>query len=97
MGRRAEQLDGIAEEIAAAGGKALAVPAELADATAPAVIVERTVAAFGGISGLVNNAATIKTMPLAEYKLPVIDEHWAANIRAPFLLTQAALPWLLRR
>ena len=89
-------LDGIADEIASAGGKALAVPADLADATAPAVIVERTVAAFGGISGLVNNAATIKTMPLAEYTLPVIDEHWAVNIRAPFLLTQAALPWLLR-
>ena len=96
VGRRPEPLAEVAAAITAAGGRALAIPADLADPAAPALIVERTVAAFGGISGLVNNAATIKTMPLADYPLAVIDEHWAVNIRAPFLLTQAALPWLLR-
>lgn len=96
VGRRAEKLDEVAGAIATAGGKGIAVPADLADPSAPALIVERTVAAFGGVTGLVNNAATIRTMPLADYTLPVIDDHWAVNIRAPFLLTQAALPWLLR-
>lgn len=96
VGRRAEALEEVAETIAAAGGKALCIPADLADPAAPALIVERAVARFGGITGLVNNAATIKTMPLADYPLPVIDEHWAVNIRAPFLLIQAALPWLLQ-
>ena len=96
VGRRAEALDEVAATIAASGGEALCIPADLADPAAPALIVERAVGSLGGITGLVNNAATIKTMPLADYPLPVIDEHWAVNIRAPFLLIQAALPWLLQ-
>lgn len=96
VGRRAEALEEVAATIAAAGGTALCIPADLADPAVPALIVERAVASFGGITGLVNNAATIKTMPLADYPLPVIDAHWAVNIRAPFLLIQAALPWLLQ-
>jgi NAD(P)-dependent dehydrogenase (short-subunit alcohol dehydrogenase family) len=96
VGRSADALDEVAGPIAAAGGRALCVPADLVDPASPALIVERTVAAFGGITGLVNNAATIKTMPLADYTLPVLNEHWAVNIRATFLLTQAALPWLPR-
>ena len=96
VGRRAEALDEVAATIAASGGEALCIPADLADPAAPALIVERAVGSLGGITGLVNNAATIKTMPLADYPLPVIDEHWAVNIRTPFLLIQAALPWLLQ-
>ena len=49
---------------------------------------------FGRIDALVNNAATIKVMPIEDYPLDVIDLHWAVNIRAPFLLIQAALPAL---
>lgn len=96
VGRRVEKLDEVASGIRSDGGKCIVVPADLGDPECCSGIVSATVEAFGGISGLVNNAATIKTMPFAEYPLEVIDQHWAVNIRAPFLLTQCAMPWLLR-
>jgi NAD(P)-dependent dehydrogenase (short-subunit alcohol dehydrogenase family) len=46
---------------------------------------------------LVNNAAVIKVMPIAEFTTEILDQHWAVNTRAPFLLIQAALPWLQKQ
>jgi NAD(P)-dependent dehydrogenase (short-subunit alcohol dehydrogenase family) len=45
----------------------------------------------------VNNAAVIKVLPLADYTVDILDQHWAVNIRAPFLLMQAALPYLKKQ
>jgi NAD(P)-dependent dehydrogenase (short-subunit alcohol dehydrogenase family) len=95
VGRREPRLAETAAAIEAAGGRCLVLPADLADPAGPAMIAGRTAAAFGGIAGLVNNAATIRTMPLADYTLATIDEHLAVNIRAPFLMTQAAMPRLV--
>ena len=49
---------------------------------------------WGRIDVVVNDAAVIKNLPLAEMPLAVLDQHLAVNIRAPFLLVQAALPSL---
>jgi NAD(P)-dependent dehydrogenase (short-subunit alcohol dehydrogenase family) len=94
VGRRAHLLDSVAAEIGKQGGKSMVIAADLADAGAPRAIVDRSVAAFGGIDALVNNAAVIKVLPLADYTLDILDQHWAVNVRAPFLLIQAALPHL---
>ncbi|MCX7351584.1 MAG: SDR family NAD(P)-dependent oxidoreductase [Alphaproteobacteria bacterium] len=96
VGRRAEKLDEVASDIRKSGGKCITVAADVADPSCFSVIVSAAANAFGGISGVVNNAATIKTMPFVDYSLEIIDYHWAVNIRAPFLLTQSALPWLIR-
>ncbi len=93
-GRRRALLDEVAGAIAAAGGRSLVVATDLADPGAASRIVGEAVQAFGRIDALVNNAATIKVMPLAEFPLDVLDDHWAVNLRAPFLLIQAALPHL---
>jgi NAD(P)-dependent dehydrogenase (short-subunit alcohol dehydrogenase family) len=97
VGRRAELLAQILAEIERSAGHALAVPADLAEAGAARHVIERTAAAFGGIDALVNNAAVIKVLPLADYTTEILDQHWAVNIRAPFLLIQAALPFLKER
>ena len=97
VGRRAELLERTAAEIRQAGGCALSVPADLAEAKAARTIVARTLAEFGTIDALVNNAAVIKVMPLAEFTTEILDLHWAVNIRAPFLLMQAALPSLQKQ
>jgi meso-butanediol dehydrogenase/(S,S)-butanediol dehydrogenase/diacetyl reductase len=94
VGRRPEPLTAIVAEIEAAGGRALAIPADLAELAVPADIVARTTAAFGRLDVVVNNAAVIKNLPLDEMPVATFDEHLAVNIRAPFLLLQAALPWL---
>jgi NAD(P)-dependent dehydrogenase (short-subunit alcohol dehydrogenase family) len=97
VGRRSDLLDRVAAEIKSAGGNALSLSFDLGEPSAAKAVVSRTVAAFGGVDALVNNAAVIKVLPLAEYSIDVLDQHWVVNIRAPFLLIQAALPFLQKQ
>ena len=96
VGRRSEPLEAVVTEIAKAGGRAIALPADLEGRDAPAAVVARTTDAFGGLDVLVNNAAVIKNLPLEEMPVATFDQHLAVNIGAPFLLLRAALPWLKR-
>jgi NAD(P)-dependent dehydrogenase (short-subunit alcohol dehydrogenase family) len=93
-GRRLQPLTDAAAEIVAEGGRALAVPCDLGSAGAPAELVAAAVAEFGRLDAVVNNAATITVKPLADWRPEEIDEHMAVNVRAPFLLIQAAVPHL---
>jgi len=93
-GRRAELLAETAGAIVAAGGRALAFPCDLGDSTAPAALVAAATAEFGRVDAIVNNAATITVKPFAEWRADELDEHFAVNVRAPFLIVQAALPQL---
>lgn len=93
-GRRKELLDDVAEHIGRGGGNAHVVAADVAEADAPARIIAEAVSKFGSLDALVNNAATIKVFPVEQYTLDDLDTHWATNIRAPFLMIQAALPHL---
>jgi meso-butanediol dehydrogenase / (S,S)-butanediol dehydrogenase / diacetyl reductase len=95
VGRRQGLIDAVAGEIGL--DRSLALTEDLADPEAARRIVDRTLARFGRLDALVNNAATIKVMPIEEFPLDMIDLHWAVNIRAPVLLIQAALPSLAER
>jgi NAD(P)-dependent dehydrogenase (short-subunit alcohol dehydrogenase family) len=94
VGRRANVLDAVAHDIAAAGGRTVTVAADIGHPAQAAAIVARTIDTFGRIDALINNAATIKVLPLPQYSLEQLDEHWAVNLRGPFLLIQAALAHL---
>lgn len=94
--RRREKLEEVAADIESAGGRALVLPADLSEPGTAAALVEDVLAAFGRIDALVNNAATIKAVPFEQFTLDDFDRHVAVNMRAPFFLTQAALPALRR-
>jgi NAD(P)-dependent dehydrogenase (short-subunit alcohol dehydrogenase family) len=93
-GRRATLLREIADAIRAAGGRAVAVPADLADPASPGKVIAAARDAFGRVDGLVNNAAMCRHFPLAQWQVAAFDEQVATNIRAPYFLIQAALPSL---
>jgi len=71
--------------------------ADLLDADAPARLVEATVASFGHLDVLINNASSFYPTPIGSAAL----EHWrdlmGTNLRVPFFLSQAAAPHLRER
>ena len=60
----AEGAERVAAGIAAAGGRAIAVTVDVSDPASAAAMAERTIAEFGGIDFLVNNAAIFGGMKL---------------------------------
>jgi len=94
VGRRGALCDAVAASISAAGGDCLAIEADLADPEAPGRVVAEVAARWGRLDTLVNDAAIIKNLPIPELTVELMDAHYAVNVRAPFLLTQAALPLL---
>ena len=95
-GRRREPLLRLCREIESGGGRALAIPADLADSGSPRLITEQTAKALGGIDVIVNCAAAIDHKPLEQATEELFDLHMAVNARAPFLLVREALPYLRR-
>jgi 3-oxoacyl-[acyl-carrier protein] reductase len=85
----AEAAASVVKEIERAGGKAIATQADAADADASNAAVEKTVATFGGLDVLVNNAGTAIPKRFEDTTLEerVID----INVRGTFVATQAAL------
>lgn len=94
VGRRLEVLEETAGAIEIAGGKALAISADLADPAAPYQIIESTVQKWNRLDVLVNNAAFIKHFPVEQADRAIFEEHIAVNVLAPYYLIQAALPYL---
>jgi len=90
VGRTEETL----RETAAELQRAEVIVADLALPDAPQRVVAAALAAFGRLDVLVNNAAVIRNGPFAEFTLDDFDRHVAVNLRAPFFLTQAAVPAL---
>jgi 3-oxoacyl-[acyl-carrier protein] reductase len=73
------------------GGKAVAIQAEAANVDAIRSAVEKTVATFGGLDVLVNNAGTAVPKTFEETSLEEMDRMINTNVRGTLLATQAAL------
>jgi len=78
--------------IEAAGGRALAVQADLADADDRARVVPQVVSELGAVDVLVNNAAAAFYLPTAEIPLRRRRLTFELNVHAPIDLAQAVLP-----
>jgi citronellol/citronellal dehydrogenase len=83
-----------AEEVEAAGGKALPVVCDIRDEDQVHQAVEQAVATFGGIDILVNNASAINLTGTLETPIKRFDLMWGVNARGTFLCSQACLPSL---
>ena len=81
----------VVKEIERDGGKAIAIQADAADAEAVKAAVEKTVATFGRLDVLVNNAGTANPKTFEETTLEEMDRLLAINVRGVFVATQAAL------
>lgn len=75
-------------------GSTRVLQAELADADAPARLVEATLSRFGRLDALVNNASAFHPTPIGTATPADWDGLFASNARAPFFLAQAAAPAL---
>src|SRR4030081_2055273 len=87
----ADAAASVVKEIERAGRKAIALQADAADAEAVKAAVEKTVATFGRLDVLVNNAGTAIPKKFEETTLEELDRVIDLNIRGAFIATQAAL------
>ncbi len=84
----AELAAGVVDRIKALGRRALAVQADSADAVAVAAAVETTVAEFGRLDVLVNNAGVGFVGPLDQTSVEDIDRVLAVNVRGVYVATR---------
>ena len=89
-----EEARATLSELQALGVQALALPCELLDPFSIAAAVHGAAEALGGLTMVVNNAGAFETEPLETITAQQWDSMFATNTRAPFLVAQAALPYL---
>jgi 3-oxoacyl-[acyl-carrier protein] reductase len=87
----ADAAASVIKEIERAGGKAIAIQADAADPDAVKAAVEKTVATFGRLDVLVNNAGTAIPKPFEEATLEEMNRVIDINLRGVLVATQAAL------
>ena len=91
----AQAAEEVVAEIAAEGGRAVALRAELSDEAQVAALVPDAAAALGPLGCLINNASAFENDTIETADRASWDRHMEPNLRAPFVLTQAfarALP-----
>jgi citronellol/citronellal dehydrogenase len=86
-----------AEEIEAAGGKALPIALDVRDEKAIHAAVEQAVARFGGIDILVNNASAISLTGTVDTPMKRYDLMQQINARGTFACSQACIPHMRKR
>jgi 3-oxoacyl-[acyl-carrier protein] reductase len=87
----ADAAASVVKEIERAGRTAIAIQAEATDAGAVEAAIGKTVATFGGLDVLVNNAGTAIPKTFEETTLEEMDRMIDINVRGTLAATQAAL------
>ncbi len=83
-----------AEEIEAAGGKALPLIVDVRDEANVREAVQRTADTFGGIDICVNNASAISLTGTEQTDMKRYDLMHQINARGTYLVSKACIPWL---
>src|SRR6201992_3957636 len=93
--RRLDRLEKLVEEIDDAGGKALAIEADVTDRAAAEALVERTVKDLGRLDTVVNNAGVMLLGPSLDADIEEWDRMIDINVKGLLYVAKAALPPLI--
>jgi NADP-dependent 3-hydroxy acid dehydrogenase YdfG len=94
--RRLDRLERLVEEIDDAGGKALAIEADVTDRAAAEALVERTVKELGRLDTVVNNAGVMLLGPALEAPIEEWERMVDINVKGLLYVAKAALPHLIK-
>jgi 3-oxoacyl-[acyl-carrier protein] reductase len=94
---RVEDADAVVAAITAKGGRAIAVAADVSQASAVTAMVEQVAAALGPIDILVNNAGIAIVRGVDELSEDDFDRTILVNLKSAFLCTQAVIPVMRAR
>jgi 7-alpha-hydroxysteroid dehydrogenase len=93
--RTKEQLDTVAEAVRGFGRRALVIPCDVNENDAIEDIVARTMAEFGRIDVVVNNAGGTMPRPFMDTSAGYLERAFHFNCTTAFVLTKAAAPHML--
>ena len=95
--RRAQALAEVEVEIKANGGTVLSIPTDISKVEDCDNLIETTVATFGKIDVLVNNAGIIKRIPMTETKVEEFKQVINVDLVAPFICAKAVIPSMIKK
>jgi 7-alpha-hydroxysteroid dehydrogenase len=93
--RTKEQLESVADTVRAAGRRALVLPCDVNDNDAVEDIVAQTVAEFGRVDIVVNNAGGTMPRPFLDTSPGFLERSFHFNVTTAFVLSKAAVPHML--
>jgi 3-oxoacyl-[acyl-carrier protein] reductase len=90
---RAEDASKVVQEIQTAGGRAIAIKADVSSSAEVAALFEQTEAAFGGVDVIVNNAGIMQPglVALADTDDALFDRLFSINVKGTFNTMRAAV------
>ncbi|OGA39279.1 MAG: short chain dehydrogenase [Betaproteobacteria bacterium RIFCSPLOWO2_12_FULL_62_13] len=94
--RLAGTIHGVAQEVEAAGGKALPIQLDVRDDNAVQQAAQKAADTFGGIDVLVNNASAIMLAGTLATPIKRFDLMFGVNVRGTFVTSQACIPFLAK-
>lgn len=90
----------VAKEIEANGGQALPLYTDVASEASTMEMARETVARFGGLDILLNNAAFyygLRRVPWDAWSLDEWNKQWAVNVVGTWLCIKAAVPYMIKQ
>ena len=95
--RTVSDLESLAAEVTAAGGKALVAPTDVTVEEQTEALIQKTIDAFGRVDILVNNAGLNVRSPITKIKTADWRQIIEANLTGTFFCTRAAVPHMLQQ
>lgn len=94
-GRSERPAQSVVDEIAAAGGVAVADGNDVSTAEGGQQIIDRAVERFGRVDIVVNNAGNVRFAGIADADADTLDSHYAVHVRGSFNTVRAAWPHMV--
>lgn len=96
----AEESEKVAEDIRKAGGQAISIPTDVSNEEAVQNMVDKTIAEWGRIDGLVNNASMMSVLERRDWfkiDVPEWDKVMEVNLKGIFLCCRAVHPHMKKQ